>query len=178
MRMRVFAASAIFVFILSVAGCLFGPSKFKGVMSYRNGRVYLKKDSFYRVGDLPDGWRLMKTRVRTVSFYNGELGASISTDAFCGSSVEGRRIDSLSGELISALEKREVLGEKEFELDGRGAVRQLVRGEMDGMPVLLDLVVVRKNGCVFDFYSITPGASADSKLGMAFDAFFKSFHYE
>ena len=64
-----------------------------------------------------------------------------------------------------------------MELSGRGALRQTVEGSLDGVPVVLDLVVVRKDGCVFDFYSVSP-PGADPRVATDFEAFFGEFSYE
>ena len=119
----------------------------------------------------------MPTRVRTISFYNQEFASSISTDAFCGRAIEGQRVGSLGGEIISALERREILKEEKFELGGRGAVRQLVRGEMDGVPMVVDLVMVKKDECVFDFYTVMP-YHARPEVEEAFRGFYGGFQYE
>lgn len=159
------------------AGCVFGPTTYKGVIGYRDGRVFVRHDSTYSVGILPEGWEQMKTRVRAISFYNAQFKSSISTDAFCGRGVGDRRIDALGGEVASALENRTIVSESPFELDGRGALRQRVKGSLDGVPVLLDLVVVRKDACVFDFYAVTPPAG-DPQVAADFEGFYGAFHYE
>lgn len=172
--------SLIAVFLLlsiTYVSCAFGPTPFRGIMSYRHGKVYLRKDKFYRVGSLPDGWQRLDTGVRAISFYNDQYGASITTDAFCGKSIEGRRVDSLGGEMLTALQDREVTSEKNLKLGGRGAVRQKVKGKLDGVNVLLDLVIVSKNACAFDFYSISQESSAP-EVEAAFEGFFGGFQFE
>ncbi|MBT3181694.1 MAG: hypothetical protein HN337_04200 [Deltaproteobacteria bacterium] len=119
----------------------------------------------------------MRTRVRTITFYNEGLGSTISTDAYCGKNVEARLLDSLSGDILNAFDKKQVISEKEFDLDGRGAVRQLIAGELDGVAVTVDLVIVRKNECVFDFYSVSEGGISPETTN-AFELFFEGFHYE
>ncbi len=165
--------------LLSVllGACIFGPPKFIGVMSYRDGRVYLMNKSFYRVGVLPDDWKRVDTKVRSVTFYSPEAGASISTSAFCGRSIEGLRPDALSGEILGTLENRSVLSEEKLMLDGRGAVRILASGSIDGVVSMVDLVTLRKDGCVFDFYAVSPGGQ-NQATRLAFEGFFQQFHFE
>lgn len=157
-------------------GCVFGPSKFKGVMGYRPGRVYIKHDKYYKVGILPEGWKRMKTGARTISFYNPNYRSSISTDAYCGNSMLDRSLSSLSGDIITAVENRKVVREENFTLDGRDAVRLLMRGGYQGVPVTVDLVIVRKDVCVFDMYAtIAPGF--EREVVKDFETFFNGFHY-
>lgn len=164
------------VLSLAAGGCIFKSTPFRGVISYRDGRVYLKHDRFYRVGILPDGWERLRTRARAISFYNPHFKGSISTDAFCGRSVGDQRLESLTSEIVSALEDRTMKSQTKFDLDGRGAIRQRFKGTMDGVPVIVDVVVVRKDGCAFDFYAVMP-TGADQVVEQDFEIFFGGFHY-
>ncbi|HPQ82009.1 MAG TPA: hypothetical protein PLZ86_09890 [bacterium] len=158
------------------AGCVFGPSSYQGVIGYREGRVFIRRDNTYRVGVLPEGWQRMQTKARAISFYNPTYKSSISTDAYCGSGDSNRRLDALGGDIASALENRTLIEEKSFMLDGRGALRQRIGGFQDGVEVEVDLVVVRKDGCVFDFYSVSPPGPPEG-LTSDFEAFFTAFEY-
>jgi hypothetical protein len=156
--------------------CVFGPSKAIGVMSYRNGKVFLQNKDFYRVGTLPNGWQRMKSRARTISFYNEGYKSSITTDAFCGKSFSDRPLDTLAGELTSVLSDRTTVSTKDMTLSDRGAKRFLVVGKMDGVPLQMDIVVVKKNACNFDFVAVmSPDAPIEVKSD--FENFFNGFRY-
>lgn len=161
---------------VAVSGCIFKPTKLKGVISYRDGRVYLNKGDYYRVGILPEEWVRMSTRAKTISFYSDRALSSISTDAFCGRSVSNRKLSALAGDATSALEDRNVTEEKEFMLDGRGALRRTITGKQDGISLVVDLVVIKKDGCVFDIYSVSPPDKA-LQVKSDFETFFGGFHY-
>lgn len=176
MRGAIFIALACLAAYLCAAGCVFGTGSHKGVIGYREGRVFLRHDSTYSVGSLPKGWERMQTRARAISFYSQEYRSSISTDAFCGRGVSNRKLDALGGEIASALENRTLIEEKPFMLGERGALRQRISGFQDGVEVELDLVVVRKDGCVFDFYSVAP-PGASPQVAADFEAFFGAFQY-
>ncbi|MFH0799297.1 MAG: hypothetical protein V2A66_03850 [Pseudomonadota bacterium] len=174
--MRIIAAAFLSASIFA-AGCVLGPSSHKGVIGYRPGVVFLKHNQTYRVGILPDGWERTHPPVRTISFYNPSLRSSIATDAYCGKSVGERRLETLGGEIISAFDDRHMQSETKFDLDGRGALRQRVSGKEDGVPVVVDLVIVKKDGCVFDMYAVMP-PDADPAATADFEAFYGEFHYE
>ena len=168
-----------FLFTLAT-GCVFGRQPFRGVVSYRDGRVFLSLNQpkkFYRVGKLPGGWKRLKTPARAITFFDSGTGSSISTDAFCGRSVGDQALSALGGEVISALDDRKVTEEVPFTLDGRAAVRQRVEGKFNGVPIVLDLVVVRKDDCVFDMYAIMPPDSVSATEG-DFETFYLGFHYK
>lgn len=162
---------------LASSSCVFGPGKYKGVIGYRSdGRVFLTHDTFYRVGKLSGDWLPMKSRARAISFYNSTYKSSITTDAFCGRLSGDLKLSSLGGEIISALEKRKRIFSREIILDGRSAIRERVEGELDGAAVVVDLVVVRKDACAFDFYAVMP-PNADDGVTRDFESFFEGFGY-
>ncbi len=177
MRGRIAIAAGLVCLLALQAGCLFKPQKSKGVISYRHQKVYLAKYQYYQVGELPEGWERISTRARAISFYSADARSSISTDAICSRSVQDRPLASLASDIATALEGRRISGEREFMLDGRGALRQRVVGKVDGVPTAVDMVVTRKGGCVFDFYVVSP-AEADAAVTGAFETFFQAFHYE
>jgi hypothetical protein len=170
--------AVLLLFTLLVSGCLFKKASSRGVMSYRSGRVFLQYGGYYYVGSLPEGWKRMDVSSKAVSFYNRSYGSSISTDAFCGRSFDDRPLDALAGELSSALsDDRETKWTEDMMMDGRGALRVFVTGTLDGVPVNMDIVVVKKDGCSFDFVAVAPpGAPED--VTRDFEGFFRGFHYE
>lgn len=164
-------------FVLAGAGCVFKKAESIGVMSYRNGRVFLQNKNYYHVGILPDGWRRMDTKARVISWHNEAYKSSVTTDAFCGKSFSDRPLDTLAGELASALSNdRMTTSSREMMLDERGALRLSVAGTMDGVPVEMDIVVVKKNGCNFDFIAVMP-PDAPNQVTDDFEDFFNGFHY-
>jgi len=156
--------------------CLFGPNALTGVMSYRNHKVYLKKNVYYTIGQLPDSWMRMKSDNKSIGFYNDSSQSAIATDAFCGQKVRNIRLKHMSGGIISGLENRRILFESSILLDGRKGLRQMVKGELDGEIIYLDIVMVRKHGCIFDFYAIMP-KEQDCVVINSFETFFNGFRF-
>jgi len=177
------AALTLVVICAILSGCVFKKQPFKGVTGYQDGRVYLTPDRYYAegvyysVGVLPDDWSRLATRARAISFYNDAYLSSISTDAWCGRSIKDRTLDSLTGDMVDALQDRRFSEEKDLMLDGRGAIRQVISGTYQGVPTAMDLVTVRKGDCVFDFYLISRG-SAPVEATEDFESFFMGFNYE
>ena len=118
----------------------------------------------------------MEVKARAITFYNDNYKASITTDAFCGKSFTDRPLDALAGELTSVLSDRTTVSTQDMMLDGRGALRVFVEGKMDGVPLKMDVVVIKKNNCNFDFVSVTP-TDASNEVKNDFEGFLKSFHY-
>ncbi|PIR16328.1 MAG: hypothetical protein COV46_08765 [Deltaproteobacteria bacterium CG11_big_fil_rev_8_21_14_0_20_49_13] len=138
--------------------------------------VFLKKDLYYKVGELPPSWKWLKTHTKTAAFHNESLGATISTDAFCGSSFEDLPLKVLNSQLFAGTTDLKIKKETEFMLDERGALKTISTGSTDGVPLKFDSVVIKKDNCTFDFIYISPPESyadgvADFEtfyLGMSF----------
>lgn len=70
-------------------------------------------------------------------------------------------LEVLTRHLLFGLTERERVSQALERVDGREALRSVWRAKLDGAPVELELVVLKKNGCVHDFtYVSPPGARA------------------
>ncbi|OGQ49139.1 MAG: hypothetical protein A3I09_01930 [Deltaproteobacteria bacterium RIFCSPLOWO2_02_FULL_47_10] len=171
-KTRVFWGIAI---LIVTSSCFHGRSS-SGVVGYRGQTVFLKKDLSYKVGVLPKEWRVLKTPVKAAAFHNDGSHATISTDAFCGASFEDLPLKTLTGHLFAGTSKHNVIKEDEFSLDGRGALRTISTGTVDGIALKFDSVVVKKNNCTFDFIYISPPENYDG--GVAdFENFYIGFSF-
>jgi hypothetical protein len=56
--------------------------------------------------------------------------------------------------LLIGFTDREFVEEETIPFDGREARHVLVRAKLDGRPVLIELFVLKKDGCVFDLSCI------------------------
>jgi len=170
--------AALFLCLTSTHCFLFGGVKQTGrVKSYEPGRVITQK-GFYNVGELPPDWKRMKVgSYRTVAFYNDALKSSIETDAFCDSSYDDASLKVLTTHLFFNIQDRQIKWEKSFMLDQRGALRSMAQGKVDGVPIVLDTVVIKKDECLFDFALVSePGHYA--KAALDFETFFKGFRFQ
>lgn len=158
-------------------GCIFGPNRYYGVMSHRGNRVFIRHDRWYTVGKLPEDWKNLKVRVRAAAWYNPDYRSTISTDVLCENSVGDRPLSVVAGDVAAALENRTVTDTKEFTLDERGALREYVKGSVDGVPMEMDIVVLKKNNCAFDMVAISPPEEM-ANVSPIFEDFINGFHYE
>ena len=164
------------IILLSIPACIFGPSTTR-VMSYRNGNIYLSNKIPYKVGELPPPWQRMKVRAYAIAFHNPNVGATISTDAFCGPGYDDAGLKILTNHLISGVEDYQIESRDEFTINERGALRTIATGKVDGVPLTFDFVVLNKNKCNFDFMCIVP-RGRHAEVAGDFENFFGAFRYE
>lgn len=172
-KTRVFLGAAVLV--LTFSSCFHGRQGF-GVTDYKGQTVFLKKNLFYHVGALSSDWRHMATSAKAIAFHNDNLGATISTDAFCGASFEDLPLKTLTGHLFAGTAKHNVVKENELTLDDRGALRTIATGTVDGVALKFDSVVIKKNNCTFDFIYISPPENYDGGV-RGFEVFYNGFKF-
>ena len=100
----------------------------------------------------------------------------IAINATC-SGHEDPTLEVLTNHLVIGFTDREWVSKKKFELDGREAMRSLVHARLDGVSTSLDLVVLKKNGCVHDFTYVSP-VGQEAAHQVEFDALVAGFKQE
>ena len=166
----------IVLLIFMQTSCIFGPNRFRGVMSYRNDKVYLFHDRYYRVGQLPAGWERMKTKVRAIAFHHKDYRSTLFTDAFCYDSFDDAPNHELISQMVGGLEQLKLIQEDSFVLNNRGALKKMHSATLDGVPITITSVVIKKNRCLFDFVAIAPRQS-DAKAEEDFVTFYEGFNF-
>ncbi len=134
--------------------------------AYRHGRLD------YRVGALPAEWQPIRFRGANLAFRH-RSGGTITASGYCpgGDDVP---LEVLTNHLLFGIKTRSELGSTLFMLDGRQALRTHLLGELDGVPIELDLVVLKKDGCTYDLQLV--GVSHQFELRQpAFEAFAHGF---
>lgn len=128
--------------------------------SFRNG-VFEREGVVYRV-EAPQGWELLSFAGNDLA-WGGPRGEVIAVNAEC----EGHGDPSLAvltNHLLIGFENRRVIEREPFELSGRGALRSRVQAELDGVPVELEFVVLKKDGCVYDLSYLAHPSRFEAQL--------------
>lgn len=129
--------------------------------TFRDG-VYYGREAAYRVAELPSPWR-------QVSFADNDLawiapeGQVIAVNGLCAQHGDPS-LKVLTDHLLLGFEGREVRAREELKLAGRAALRTRAAATLDGVPVELELTVVKKDGCVYDLTYSAPPAGFDGRV--------------
>jgi hypothetical protein len=128
----------------------------------------------YRVGPLPSSWELVQSDGAQAGFYSRASGAVIASNATCHDEGDATPLESLTRHLLIGYTDHRVLAQKELMLDGRAALRTRVSAKLDGVPIELELYVLKRNGCTFDLSYAAP-AGHDARGAADFAAFVRGF---
>lgn len=114
------------------------------------------KEATYRFGEPGDGWRPLRNVENVqVAWFNDHLAAAIEIHAQCDDQGDSS-LDQYTDHLRIDWTHWDVEAQTKETFLGRAALRTVVEARMDGVPMMLELLVAKKNGCLFDlrYFSI------------------------
>jgi hypothetical protein len=126
----------------------------------------------YRVGALVPGFERVDVGDNDLAWHDRDLG-TISVNATC-SDYDDVPTSALMNQLLFGTTERAFRLEETATLDGRAARHAIVDVEMDGVPVRLNVYLMRKDGCVYDLTHVGAPAQA-ARAQPLFDAFVHEF---
>lgn len=155
------------VAVLALVGCAGG----------LRGGVFSKAGVSYRVA-APDAsaWQPVSFSDNDVAWSARRSGHMLAMNAVC-KGQEDAPLDVLTRHLLFGFTEKERLERLEVSLDGRQALRTTWRASLDGVPVEMELVVLKKDGCVHDLTYVSPPGERGAHQA-EFEALVRGFHQE
>ncbi len=141
------------------------------------GGMFTRDGVSYRVVE-PAGseWRRVAFEDNDLAWMSSTTGHVMSINATC-TGHEDPPLQVLTNHLMIGFTDREVVRKTPFELDGRDALRTLIKAKLDGVATSLELVVLKKNGCVHDFTYVSP-VGREGTYQKEFDALVSGFRQD
>lgn len=134
--------------------------------------VYKRGKIAFRVAEPPSGWRRVDVADASLAFRDEAHGATVLVNARCLTADDRTPLVALTNHLLIGATEREYMSQGVEPFDGREAMHTKLRAKWDGVPMLLDLYVLSKDGCVYDL--VYMGAAAHD--GSAeFESFARGF---
>ncbi|WP_284663974.1 hypothetical protein [Myxococcus sp. SDU36] len=130
----------------------------------------------YRIGKLPAHWQQVRLEDNDLAFAEEGTGRALSVNATC-KGHDDPSLQVLTRHLLAGFTDRREVSEQRIPMDGREALRSRHLAKMDGVPVQLELVVLKKDSCVFDFTYVAPPGLAEERMA-DFDALLAGFELE
>ena len=137
-----------------------------------NGVFYSSKG--YQVRLPREGWRVETGGQADLELKRQAPPGGMMADATCDGREAGRTPGLLARHLTFGLGRRATVETVQSEVGGRQAVRTVVRGTVDGAEVEVEAVVLKGEGCVYDFVYVAPAEAFEAGRG-DFQAFVESF---
>jgi hypothetical protein len=110
--------------------------------------VYRDSRTAYRIGSLDAAWSRFDLSGSNLAFRHPS-GGSILINSTC-EGIKDVPLEVLVNQSLFGVEQKHELEREGFTLDGRAAIRVRLTGALDGVAVHLDLVILKKDDCVYD----------------------------
>jgi hypothetical protein len=115
--------------------------------------VYSNEFVTYRVGQVEPGWERVQLDDDVLAFHHDKLG-TVSITSTC-SDYEDVPEEALLNHLLFGMRERNFRSEETVTVDGRGALHAVIDVQLDGVPVTLEVYLLKKDGCVYDMTLIS-----------------------
>ena len=108
-----------------------------------------------------------------MAWKNVRNGNSISYLTECDSSTDPS-LNHITQSILNSFEKPKLMSRNRVRYNGRSALRTKVVGEVDGVPSMFDVVVLKKNNCIyiFTYVALTETFNGDIE---SFNSFLNGF---
>lgn len=138
------------------------------------GAVFRRGDLAYKTGGLSPAWKRIRVEDANLAFKHPGGGAIIA-NAICGEAmIDDVPLDVLLNQSLFGVSDIHETEREEMNLDSRAALRAHITGAMDGVPIELELVVLKKDNCTFDF-QLVAGPEEFEERRPDFQQFYKAF---
>ncbi|MBI3201740.1 MAG: hypothetical protein HYZ29_09380 [Myxococcales bacterium] len=124
-----------------------------------DGQVYRSGELAFRVGPVPGSWQQIEADSTLLAFRDRGGGATVAVNGRCGKDGDDVPLESLTHHLFLHFTERQIKSQDKLGLDGRDALKTVLLAKLDGVPKHFTVVVLKKDGCVYDFLRIGHDAS-------------------
>jgi hypothetical protein len=138
------------------------------------GGVFHGQNATFQVGDVPGDWHRVNVDDSALAFRDAR-GSSILVSGRCDLKVDDVPLLALTNQLIMGTTERDLVKEETMAFDRREARHTVMKAKLDGVPLVWDVYVMKKNGCVYDMVYVAPPDRFEEGSG-AFEKFAASFH--
>ncbi|HEX7601455.1 MAG TPA: hypothetical protein VF316_07620 [Polyangiaceae bacterium] len=138
-----------------------------------DGSVYRGGELAFRVGPIPSSWHRLDRNDAPLVFRDEAAQATVLVNGRCPG--DDAPLLALTAHLLIGTTERDIRSEETVPFDGREARHTIVTAKLDGVAKTLDLYVLKKDKCVYDFVYITAPDRYEA-AGPAFQTFVTGFH--
>jgi hypothetical protein len=139
-----------------------------------DGRSYQAGDVAFHIGPIPASWQPLEVEGARLAVRDPATDTILSVNAHCGRDADDVPLAALTQHLFIQFTERSIVEQRTFDLDGREAMRTELKAKLDGVPRRFRVVVLKKNGCVYDFSEIAT-AKANRQSDAVFEAVVSGF---
>lgn len=110
----------------------------------------------YRIAPLGGDWQLVHQDKAAVGFFSPRIGGVIESNATCNADADVAPLQVLTNHLLIGYTDVRTESQERVPLDQREALHTRVTAKLDGVPMTMELYVMKRNGCIFDLSYAAP----------------------
>jgi hypothetical protein len=122
--------------------------------------TFTKGDEHFHV-EAPATWQPITPPAGDLAWRDPQSRSVISANATCKGHHDPP-LEILVNDLLIGTTDRHILLDETIPLDGREARHEVVELKVDGVPLIYDLYVLKKDGCVYDLTLVAPPRAYDA----------------
>jgi hypothetical protein len=122
-----------------------------------DGKVFRRGDIAFRLEHLPPTWRNIEISDTALAFRDDRNSATVAINGRCGKDADDVPLRSLTQHLFLQFTERRIEQQELVPLDGREALQTQMIAKLDGVEKHFHVVVLKKDGCVYDFMQVANG---------------------
>jgi hypothetical protein len=138
------------------------------------GGVYHGRGVAFGLGEVPSAWHRIDVDDASLAFTD-DHGSSVLVNARCNLRSDDVPLVALTNQLVIGTTDRAYVKEETISLDRREARHTVMRAKLDGVELVWDVYVMKKDGCVYDVVLVAPPDRFDQGSAV-FDRFATGLH--
>lgn len=136
--------------------------------------VYRGQGLAFGVGEVPSAWHRVDVDDAALAFRD-DHGSSVLVNGRCNVRADDIPLVALTNQLVMGTTDREYVKEETVPLDRREARHSVMHAKLDGVPLVWDVYVMKKDGCVYDVVLVTTPDRFDG-VSAPFEKFAAGLH--
>ena len=110
----------------------------------------------YLTGEPEGSWQPVEPGSADRAWFNAQDGAAMYTDSNCGRRYSDDSLERMLSHLTSGIAEGEPLSETRLQLADRAALVRTWQARLDGVPIQVGAMVLKRNNCIYDALIIAP----------------------
>lgn len=134
----------------------------------------LPKSSHYNLSFTKDEWSPIDPDSSDLAYRNRQTSSTLVLNSQC-KKYDSASLETVSATLLNGIAQLDIMDKHNIEFAGREAQITTATGTLDGVPIFLKGMVLKKDGCLYDLILISSGRDQLKADSLAFDEFIKGF---
>jgi len=121
-----------------------------------NEGVYQDAQVRYKIVAPGAAWKSLRLQTADLSWMQPKTGSTLLANSNC-KGVKDVPLQSLTQHLLIGMTEKKIVSQETITFSGRDALETEVTAKIDGVPQRMKMLVMKKDGCVYDlFYGADP----------------------